>query len=263
MGLLEGRVAIITGAGGALGSAGAKLFAQEGATVLVNDVNVEAAERVVKEIKAAGGTASVDTNSIDSAPGCEAILAHCLEALGEPDILINNAVVLRDRMLHNMTDEEWDTLMRVGLSAVFWLTRATVRRWRDQVKAEIAELGRPAKRRKIINLTSVAGLRGNPGQTNYSAAKMGVVGMTKTWAKELGRLGICVNAVAPGAWTPVTEALPLGQLVKAGGDMKYQFLALGDLAMPEDVAYTWLFLASDHSNFITGQVINVDGGGNI
>jgi 3-oxoacyl-[acyl-carrier protein] reductase len=165
-------------------------------------------------------------------------------------------------MLHNTSDEDWEAVLAIGLSSVFWLTRATVRRWREQAKSEIEATGSPAKRRKIINLTSMAGLRGNPGQSNYSAAKMGVVGLTNTWSRELGRFGICANAVAPAAWTPVTEKLPVAQAIKSGDDLKYRFFSLGDMGQPEDVAGTWLYLASDLSNFVTGEVIRVDGGAN-
>ncbi|MGH2820616.1 MAG: SDR family oxidoreductase, partial [Actinomycetota bacterium] len=166
------------------------------------------------------------------------------------------AGILRDRMVHNMSEEEWDAVIQVHLKGTWACGRAVVQHWRSIAKQEL-ESGNPPKHRKIVNVTSASGLLGSVGQSNYAAAKMGIVGLTKTWAKELGALAINVNAIAPAALTSMTE--PLLQ-DPAGRERRLSRFALGRYGAPEEIAPAFLFLASDEANYITGQVLCVDGG---
>lgn len=252
---LENKVCIVTGAGRGIGRAVALLFAAEGARVVVNDVDQQSAESVVKEIAEAGGTALPNAAAIGSAEAAESLTQTAVDAFGDLDVLVNNAGILRDRMLHNMSEEEFDQVIEVHLKGTWACGRAAVQYWRPLAKKE-AEKSEP-KHRKIVNVTSASGLIGSPGQSNYSAAKMGIVGLTKTWAKELGRFAINVNAVSPAALTAMTE--PLVQDPEERKRRLARF-ALGRYGEPEEIAPAFLFLASDDSNWITGQVLNVDGG---
>ncbi len=255
MARLQDKSCIVTGAGRGIGRAIALLFAAEGARVVVNDVDQQNAESVVKEIEEAGGISVANHDAIGTVSAAEALVAIALDQFGELDVLVNNAGILRDRMLHNMSEEEFDQVIAVHLKGTWACGRAAVQHWRPLAKQE-AERGE-RKHKKIVNVTSASGLSGSPGQSNYAAAKMGIVGLTKTWAKELGRFSINVNAVAPAALTAMTEPL-----IQDPEERKRRFarFALGRYGEPDEIAPAFLFLASDESNWITGQVLNVDGG---
>ena len=251
-GRLAGKVAIVTGAGAGIGKAVAVSFASEGAGVVVNDVDDAAANEVVRVIEESGGKAASNSQAVGSVAAAESLVTTALETFGRLDALVNNAGVLRDRMLHTMHEEEFDQVVEVHLKGAWACGQAAVRHWRPLAKNEEV---RP--HRKIINVTSASGLIGAVGQSNYAAAKMGVVGLTKSWAKELGALSINVNAIAPAALTAMTE--PLMQDEKAASKRLARF-ALGRYGAPEEIAPAFVFFASDESNYITGQVLCVDGG---
>lgn len=252
---LANKSCIVTGAGGGIGRAVALAFAAEGARVCVNDVDQAAADAVVKEIAEGGGEAVGHYEPIGTVAAAGSLLATTLEAFGELDVLVNNAGILRDRMLHKMSEEDFDAVIQVHLKGTWACGRAAVQHWRPLAKEESAS-GR-AKHRKIINVTSVSGLRGAPGQSNYAAAKMGIVGLTKTWAKELGSLSMNINAVAPVARTAMTEPLLQDE---ESARARTARMALGRYGEPEEIAPAFVFLASADSDYITGQVLNVDGG---
>jgi 3-oxoacyl-[acyl-carrier protein] reductase len=252
---LDGKSCIVTGAGRGIGRAVALAFAAEGARVVINDADAAAADAVVKEIAESSGEAIANHDAIGTTDAADSLFGTAIEAFGSPDVLVNNAGVLRDRMLHNMSEEEFDVVVQVHLKGTWACGRAAVRHWRPMAKAE-REQGTTVHR-KIINVTSASGLIGAPGQSNYAAAKMGIVGLTKTWAKELGPLAINVNAIAPAALTAMTE--PLLRDPEAAKTRLARF-ALGRYGEPEEIAPSFVFLASDESNYITGQVLCVDGG---
>src|SRR3954447_4672552 len=211
MGVLDGRVAIITGAGRGLGREHALLFAAEGAKVVVNDLggapdgggsDRTAAESVADEIKAMGGEAVANGDSVADWDGGEALINTALDAFGRLDILVNNAGILRDRMLVSMSEEEWDSVVNVHMKGHFVPTRWAANHWREQVKA-----GHEVKA-SIINTSSTSGLLGNPGQTNYGAAKAGIGAFSIICAKEVGRYRVRSNCIAPAAPTPLTQATP-------------------------------------------------------
>ncbi len=243
MGLLDGKVAVITGAGGGIGRAEALLFAREGARVVVNDLGGardgtgagrSAAEGVVAEITAAGGEAVASFDSVATAEGAEAIIGRAVDAFGRIDILVNNAGILRDKTLLKMTKAMWDEVLAVHLDGTFLCTQAAAR----QMVAQ-GDGGR------IVNTTSVSGMKGNFGQTNYAAAKAGIYGVTRTAAIELQKHGITVNALAPIAKTRLTEDLPM-------------FAGLDSLT-PDAIAPAALFLASPLCADRTGHVLAVSG----
>jgi NAD(P)-dependent dehydrogenase (short-subunit alcohol dehydrogenase family) len=207
---LEGRVAIITGAGRGIGREHALLFAAEGAKVVVNDLggsadgtgaDSSAAEQVAKEIVAAGGEAIANHNDVTSWDGAKEMVDSAIEHFGDVNVLVNNAGILRDRMIANMTEAEWDSVIHVHLKGHFCPTRHVAAYWRDQTKAGNTGL------RSIINTSSTSGLFGNAGQTNYGAAKMGIAALTIISNTELGRYGVRVNAIAPAALTRLTAGL--------------------------------------------------------
>lgn len=244
MGLLENQVAIVTGAGGGIGAATAELLASEGARVLVNDVggardgrgaDQSAAEQVVARITQAGGVAAANHDSVATPEGAQAIIQSAVKHFGRVDILVNNAGILRDKTLLKLEEPDWDAVLDVHLKGSFLCTQAAARQLRSQDSGG-----------SIINTTSVSGMIGNFGQTNYSAAKAGIYGLTRTASIELQRFGIRVNAIAPLAKTRMTEDLPM--------------FAKVDSMTPAHVAPVHLFLASDLSKDITGQVISVAGG---
>lgn len=253
---LSDKVCVVTGAGRGIGLAVVEAFVAEGAKVVINDVDKSAADLALDQITAAGGRAVGNYEPIGTVDAAESLLKTTLDTFGEVDVLVNNAGILRDRMIHNMSEEEWDTVIQVHLKGTWACSRAVVRHWRPIAKGE-ADGGTTAKHRKIINVTSASGLIGAAGQSNYAAAKMGIVGLTKTWAKELGRLNINVNAIAPAALTAMTE--PLVQDPEAAKARVARF-ALGRYGRPEEIAPAFVFLASDESNYITGQILCVDGG---
>jgi NAD(P)-dependent dehydrogenase (short-subunit alcohol dehydrogenase family) len=244
MGLLEGKVAIITGAGGGIGRAEALLFAREGAKVVVNDLGGArdgtgsgdaAASRVVEEIRAAGGEAVASFDSVATADGAGRIVRAAVDAFGRLDVLVNNAGILRDKTLLKMDEAMWDAVQDVHLKGTFLCTQAAA-------KQMIAQGGGG----RVVNTTSVSGMMGNFGQANYAAAKAGIYGFTRTAAIELQKHRITVNAVAPIARTRLTEDLPMFQ--SAGGTLT-----------PEHVAPAALFLASDLCADRTGHVLAVAG----
>jgi 3-oxoacyl-[acyl-carrier protein] reductase len=252
---LQDKVCIITGAGQGIGRAVTLAFAQEGARLVVNDVNSDAADSLVKEIADQGVQAVSNYEAIGTVTAAEALLESALTAFGEVDVLVNNAGILRDRMIHNMSEEEWDAVIGVHLKGTWACSRAVIQNWRPLAKKELQE-GSP-RHRKIINVTSASGLIGSVGQSNYSAAKMGIAGLTKTWAKELGSLGINVNAIAPAALTSMTEPLLRDE---ANRERRLSRFALGRYGAPEEIAPSFVFFACDESNYITGQILCVDGG---
>ena len=254
MGMLEGKVAIITGAGRGIGRGEALLFAREGARVVVNDVGGEwdgsgedprPASEVVEEIREAGGEAIAHFDDISEPDGAEGVVGAAVEACGRLDCLVNNAGILRDRMLFNMSVEEWDSVIKVHLRGTFLCTNAAARYWRDRSKAGEDVSGR------IVNTSSTSGLLGNVGQSNYGAAKAGIAGFTQIAAMELSRYGVTVNAIAPGARTRMTE--------KTFGELKVPEGEFDPLA-PENIAPLVAYLCTDRASEINGQVFGITGG---
>lgn len=246
MGICDARTVIITGAGGGLGRAYALGFAAEGASVVVNDIRREAAQAVVAEIEAAGGRALADGGDITTLQGAQGIVDAALAAFGEVHVLVNNAGVLRDRMFLSLSEDDWDTVMRVHLKGHFCLANVLARRWRDASKA-----GTPLDAR-IINTSSGAGLQGSVGQSNYSAAKGGIAALTLVQAVELKRYGITVNCLAPAARTAMTEgAMP--EMVKKP---QTGF----DVWDPMNVAAIVVWLGSALSAHVTGKCFEAKGG---
>jgi 3-oxoacyl-[acyl-carrier protein] reductase len=241
---LSGQVAIVTGAARGLGRAIAESLAGCGAKVACIDVNAETLNGTVSEIKAAGGTAEAFVCDVTKSEQVNQTVDEVSKKLGGLNILVNNAGITRDGLVMRMKDEDWDAVLGINLRGTFLFTRAVIR---PMLKAE---------RGRIINIASVAGLMGNPGQTNYSASKAGVIGLTRTVAKEVASRGVTVNAVAPG-FIATEMAAKLGadklELIK-------KETPLGRLGEPQDIADAVLFLASEAASFITGQVLTVDGG---
>jgi NAD(P)-dependent dehydrogenase (short-subunit alcohol dehydrogenase family) len=244
MGLLDGKVAIITGAGGGIGRAEALLFAREGAKVVVNDLggardgsgsSDAAASKVKGEIEAAGGTAVADFHSVATPEGAAAIVKTAVDAFGRVDVLVNNAGILRDKTLLKMDEAMWDAVVAVHLKGTFLCTQAAA-------KQMVAQGGGG----RVVNTTSVSGMMGNFGQANYSAAKAGIYGFTRTAAIELQKQRISVNAIAPIAKTRMTEDLPM-------------FQTTGESLTPDHIAPAALFLGSDLCGDRTGHVLAVAG----
>ena len=264
MGRLEGKVAVITGAGRGIGRATAVRFAQEGAAVVVNDVDRDPAEETASLVKEAGSEAMVsteDTTSLDQARG---LMDAAAERFAKIDILVNNAGVTRDKTFHNLDDELWDFVLDVNLKTAFHSTLAAMPHLREVAKREMSEQGLPAYHRKITFTTSVAALVGNSGQANYTTAKGGIMALTKTLARELGPFQINVNAVAPGfIETRLTRSKQEGEdigIPEQVRQMALMLIALGRYGQPEDVANAHLFLASEEADFVSGVVLPVAGG---
>ena len=264
MGRLEGKVAVITGAGRGIGRATALRFAEEGAAVVVNDVDPEPAEETAQAIKDAGGRAIVSTENTVSLDEARAMVERAAGELGKIDIVINNAGITRDRMFHTMDEATWDFVLDVNLRTAYHTTQAAMPYLREVAKMEKAERGAPAYHRKIVFTTSSAFLAGNAGQANYTAAKGALVGLTRTLARELGPFHINVNAVAPGfIETRLTKAKQEGEelgIPDALRQMALMTIALGRYGRPEDVAAAHLFLAGPDSDFVSGIVLPVTGG---
>jgi len=245
MGRFDGKSAIVTGASRGIGREIALLLAKEGARVAVNySGSKDKADDVVKLITESGGEAFAIQADVSDADGVKNMVDKTMEMFGSIDILVNNAGITRDNLLMRMKEDEWDDVININLKGVFLCTKGVTRQMMRQ------------RAGRIVNVASIVGVSGNPGQANYVAAKAGVIGFTKTAAKELATRNINVNAVAPGfITTDMTDAL--------SEEVKSQMLAvipLGKLGKPEDVARTVLFLLSEDANYITGQTIHVDGG---
>jgi 3-oxoacyl-[acyl-carrier protein] reductase len=242
---LNDKVAVVTGAAQGIGRAIAEALARRGADVVVADLNVEKAEAMAKEIAADTGrrAIAVQVDVADHA-SAKAMIDRAIAEFGRIDILVNNAGITRDNLIMRMKEDDWDLVLNVNLKGAFNCSKAIIRPMMKQ------HYGR------IVNITSVSGLAGQVGQTNYSSSKAGLIGFTKALAKEVGSRNITVNAVAPGfIETDLTADLP--QDLK---DMAIQMTPVGRFGKPEDVANAVVFLASDDANFITGQVLSVDGG---
>ncbi|HEX2039988.1 MAG TPA: SDR family oxidoreductase [Acidimicrobiales bacterium] len=249
MGALDGRVAIVTGAGRGLGREHSLLLAREGARVVVNDLDAVPAEAVVEEIRSFGGEAIANTDNVAEWHGAEQLVRSTVEAYGDLHVLVNNAGILRDRFLVNMSEEEWDSVVTVHLKGHFAPTRFAAAYWRDRAKAG------DAVKASVINTSSTSGLLGNPGQTNYGAAKAGIAAFTQICAMELLRYGVRSNAIAPAARTRMTEATPgLGDVVKPPDDPE-RF----DVWDPANVSPLVAYLAMERCT-VNGQVFFIRGG---
>ncbi len=255
MGMLEGKVAVITGAGRGIGRGEALLFAEEGARVVVNDLGGEwdgsgadtrAASQVVEEITAAGGQAVAHFEDISEEAGAASLIQTALDSFGQLDAVVNNAGILRDKMVFTMSVQDWDAIMKVHLRGHFLVTRAAAQHWRQASK----DSGGPV-RAAIVNTSSTSGILGNVGQSNYGAAKAGIAAFSYITSMELARYGVTVNAIAPGARTRLTEQT-FGDLTTSEGRF--------DALAPENVAPLVAYLCSDAAAHITGQVFYTAGG---
>ncbi|WP_336335117.1 SDR family oxidoreductase [Pseudomonas putida] len=242
----ENRTVIITGAGGGLGRAYALAFAEEGAKVVVNDIDREAAEAVVAQIRQQGGEALANSDDITRYDDAGLILQAALAAFGSVDVVVNNAGICRDRMFASLTEADWDAVVAVHLKGHFCLSSHAVKHWR-----ELAKQGEKVQAR-IINTSSGAGLQGSIGQSNYAAAKGGIASLTLVQAAELARYGITVNALAPAARTGMTEEVFAEVMRKP--ENGFDFFA------PENVAPVVVWLGSTASAGVTGQLFEVEGG---
>ena len=243
---LTGRTALVTGGSRGLGRAIAIAFARQGADVAINyRGNADAAEAVTAEITALGRRAlAVQGDTSAGREACEAIAKAAIDGLGSVDILVNNAGITRDNLLVRMDADEWDSVIATNLSGPFWMTRA------------IARPMMKARRGRIINMSSAAGRMGNPGQANYAAAKAGLIGLTKTTARELASRGITCNAIAPG----LIETELIADMPPAATEALTAMTPLGYIGSVDDVASAAVFFASEEARYVTGQVLGVDGG---
>jgi 3-oxoacyl-[acyl-carrier protein] reductase len=241
---LTGKTALVTGAGRGIGRAIALKLAADGANVVVNSLSQQNVDAVVAEIKAAGGECTGIVSDVSSSDAVGILADRILSDFGGIDILVNNAGITRDQLLLRMTDSDWDDIITVDLKSVFLCTRAIMR---YMVKA---------RKGRIVNISSIVGLVGNAGQANYAAAKAGIIGFTRSVAKEVASRNITVNAVAPGF-------IETDMTAKLSEKQRQELIAkipVGYLGTPQDVAEVVAFLSSDEARYITGQVITIDGG---
>jgi len=249
MGICDKRVVIVTGAGGGLGAAHARVLASEGAAVLVNDINTNAAQAVVDDILAAGGRAVVNESDITNYESGGEAVAQAIETFGDLTGVVNNAGNNRDRMFASLSEADWDQVIAVHLKGHFCIASHAVQYWRHQSKLGNTVSGR------IINTTSGAGLQGSIGQSNYAAAKAGIAALTLNQAAELGRYGITANAICPVARTGMTTAVAaMAERMAAPEDGSFDHFA------PENVSSVVTWLCSEASSHVTGQVIEAEGG---
>lgn len=246
--MLKNKIALITGAGRGIGRAIAIALAKEGAEVVINyNGSEERAKEVKQTIEENGGKASMYKCNVSDFVACEAMIKDIVKEYGHLDILVNNAGITKDGLIMKMKEEDFDSVLNVNLKGTFNTIRHSARQMLKQRSG------------KIINISSVSGILGNVGQANYAASKAGVIGLTKTMARELGSRGITVNAIAPGfVDTEMTEVL--SEEIRENACKQ---IILGRFGKPEDIANTAVFLASDKADYITGQVISVDGGMNV
>jgi 3-oxoacyl-[acyl-carrier protein] reductase len=272
MGLLEGKIAILTGSGRGIGAAAARLFAEHGAAVVVSDLDPEPAQETASAIQQAGGKAIVVAGDVTDPAFPKQLISTTIDSFGGLDIIVNNAGYTWDGVIQNMTDKQWYAMIDVHLTAPFRILREAAGYLRETAKQEQAAHGR-ANPRKIINVSSVSGVYGNAGQVNYSAAKAGIVGVTRTIAKEWGRFNIQANAVCYGfIETRLTAPKESGQVTQRDGEeialgvpdqmrqMAPLLIPLGRPGTPEEAAGPMLFLASSLSDYVSGHVLEVTGG---
>jgi 3-oxoacyl-[acyl-carrier protein] reductase len=263
LGALEGKVAVITGAGRGIGRATAVLFGQEGAAVVVNDLDAEPAEETAQAVKEAGGEVMISTENTVDLNDAQRMMDAAAGQFGKIDILVNNAGITRDKTFHNMDDDVWNFVLDINLKTAFHSTLAAMKYMREAAKQEKQEQGAPAYHRKVTFTTSTAALTGNPGQANYTTAKGGLISLTRTLARELGPFHINVNAVAPGfIETRLTASKQEGQDIgvpEANRQMALMIIGLGYYGQPEDVAKVHLFLASEDADYVSGAVVPVAG----
>jgi len=241
---LKGKVALVTGGAQGIGKAVALMLARHGADVIVADVNLEKATETAQEVEAAGCGAMAVNVDVTRLSDVEKMVESAIARFSKIDILINNAGIARDKLILRMGEEDWDAVLDVNLKGTFHCTKAVIKFMSKQRSG------------KIVNIASVVGEMGNAGQANYSASKAGVIGLTKTVAREFAQRGINVNAIAPGyIQTAMTDALP----EKAKEELQ-RMIPMERLGRPEDVAHAVLFLVSEGSSYVTGQVLNVNGG---
>jgi len=269
MGLLDGKAAIVTGSARGIGRATAELFVSEGAKVLINDLDADVAEQTASEIN---GETAVFAGDLTKEGAADDLVKAAIDAFGSVDVCVNNAGYTWDGVAHKMTDEQFQAMLDIHTIVPFRVARALAPSWREAAKAERGE-GKEVFR-KIVNVSSTSGMMGNAGQVNYSAAKMGVVGLTKTLAKEWGQFKINVNAVAFGfVETRLTGAKEAGEEMTAPSGEKIELgipeqmramasaiIPLGRPATPEEASGPVLFLCSPLANYMHGQVLNVTGG---
>jgi NAD(P)-dependent dehydrogenase (short-subunit alcohol dehydrogenase family) len=261
MGVIDGRVAIITGGARGIGASISRLFAAEGASLVINDLggapdgsggDQGPAKQIADEIAAAGGSAVADGGDIGNVATGERLVAAAVEHYGKLDIVVNVAGILRDRMIFNLPEQDWDEVIRVHLKGHYSTVRPASAYWREQRN--------PQGHYRVINFTSVSGLDGSPGQPNYAAAKMGIVGLTYSLAQGLARYGVTANAIAPGAATRLTATVPADKRVSREEVSTAERPSEEDLRMsPDNIAPVALYLASERSDWLTGRVISAAG----
>ena len=276
MPLFQDQVVVVTGAGRGIGAATAQLFAEHGAAVVVNDLDAGPAEETVEAIRAAGGEAHAVAGSVTEDGFAESLLDQAVERYGPLNVLVNNAGFTWDAMLHTMTDEQWRAVMEIHTFAPFRLIRAAAKHLREPAKQELSA-GQPFSRNRcVVNVSSTSGLHGNVGQANYATAKMGVVGLTKTVAKEWGRFGVRCNAVAFGFIdTRMTRSKDGGETATVGDQEVAQGIPeavrehaiaaapLGRVGTDREAAGGVLLMASPLAGFVTGHTLEVTGGAGI